>query len=314
MEPKISINNNIRAAIFLLAMGLCLSSFVSSPLALILGFVFVFLFGHPFEELNSKAVKILLKVAVVGLGFGMNITETLAAGKDGFLLTVSSIIFTLILGYVIGKKLKMEKRTSHLLSSGTAICGGSAIAAVAPVIDATEKDMSISLGVVFLLNSVALIIFPFLGGILELTQHQFGLWAAIAIHDTSSVVGAAHAYGDEALKIATTVKLARALWIIPLSFVSIYLFKGKGKSVKIPWFIFLFIIAILMNTYLTIPVSLTSGITSISKSLLVLTLFLIGAGLSIDKIKSAGIKPMVLGVSLWVAISVLSLLVIVGVY
>ena len=208
----------------------------------------------------------------------------------------------------------MEKRTSHLLSSGTAICGGSAIAAVAPVIDATEKDMSISLGVVFLLNSVALIIFPFLGGILELTQHQFGLWAAIAIHDTSSVVGAAYAFGDEALKIATTVKLARALWIIPLSFVSLYLFKGKGKSVKIPWFMFLFIIAILMNTYLVIPISLTSGITSISKSLLVLTLFLIGAGLSVEKIKSAGIKPMVLGVSLWVAISVLSLLVIVGVY
>lgn len=295
-------------------MGLCLSSFVSSPVALILGFVFVFLFGHPFEELNSKAVKILLKVAVVGLGFGMNITETLAAGKDGFLLTVSSIVFTLILGYIIGKKLNMEKRTSHLLSSGTAICGGSAIAAVAPVIDATEKDMSISLGVVFLLNSVALIIFPFLGGILELTQHQFGLWAAIAIHDTSSVVGAAYAYGDESLKIATTVKLARALWIIPLSFVSLYLFKGKGKSVKIPWFIFLFITAILMNTYLAIPISLTSGITSISKSLLVLTLFLIGAGLSVEKIKSAGVKPMVLGVSLWVAISVLSLVVIVGVY
>ena len=295
-------------------MGLCLSSFISSPLALILGFVFVFLFGHPFEELNSKAVKILLKVAVVGLGFSMNIIETLAAGKDGFLLTVSSIILTLILGYVIGKKLKMEKRTSHLLSSGTAICGGSAIAAVAPVIDATEKDMSISLGVVFLLNSVALIIFPFLGGILELTQHQFGLWAAIAIHDTSSVVGAAYAYGDEALKIATTVKLARALWIIPLSFVSLYLFKGKGKSVKIPWFIFLFIIAILINTYLALPISLTSGITSISKSLLVLTLFLIGAGLSVEKVKTAGIKPMVLGVSLWVAISVLSLLVIVGVY
>ncbi|MFN3195323.1 MAG: YeiH family protein [Chlorobiota bacterium] len=314
MKPKISINNNIRTALFLLVIGLCLSSFVSSPLALVLGFVFVFLFGHPFEELNSKAVKILLKMAVVGLGFGMNITETLAAGKDGFLITVSSIIFTLILGYMIGKKLKMEKRTSHLLSSGTAICGGSAIAAVAPVIDATEKDMSISLGVVFLLNSLALIIFPFLGEILELTQHQFGLWAAIAIHDTSSVVGAAYAYGDEALKIATTVKLARALWIIPLSFVSLYLFKGKGKSVKIPWFIFLFIIAILMNTYLVIPISLTSGITSISKSLLVLTLFLIGAGLSVEKIKSAGIKPMVLGVSLWVAISVLSLLVIVGVY
>lgn len=314
MKPKININKNIRTALFLLAMGLCLSSFVSSPAALVLGFVFVFLFGHPFEELNSKAVKILLKVAVVGLGFGMNITETLEAGKDGFLLTVSSIVFTLVLSYLIGRKLNMDKRTSHLLSSGTAICGGSAIAAVAPVINATEKDMSVSLGVVFLLNSLALIIFPFLGHFFELTQHQFGLWAAIAIHDTSSVVGAAYAYGNEALQIATTVKLARALWIIPLSFVSLYLFKGKGKSVKIPWFIFLFIVAILLNTYLAIPLELTSGITTTSKSLLVLTLFLIGAGLSIDKIKSAGIKPMVLGVSLWVAISVLSLVVIVSVY
>jgi len=314
MKPKININKNIRTALFLLDMGLCLSSFVSSPVALVLGFVFVFLFGHPFEELNSKAVKILLKVAVVGLGFGMNITETLEAGKDGFLLTVSSIVFTLVLGYFIGRKLNMDKRTSHLLSSGTAICGGSAIAAVAPVINATEKDMSVSLGVVFLLNSLALIIFPFLGHFFELTQHQFGLWAAIAIHDTSSVVGAAYAYGNEALQIATTVKLARALWIIPLSFVSLYLFKGKGKSVKIPWFIFLFIVAILLNTYLAIPLELTSGITTTSKSILVLTLFLIGAGLSVDKIKSAGIKPMVLGVSLWVAISVLSLLVIVSVY
>jgi len=314
MKPKLIINKNIRTVLFLLAMGLCLSSFVSSPVALVLGFVFVFLFGHPFEELNSKAVKILLKVAVVGLGFGMNITETLEAGKDGFLLTVSSIVFTLVLGYLIGRKLNMEKRTSHLLSSGTAICGGSAIAAVAPVINATEKDMSVSLGVVFLLNSLALIIFPFLGHFFELTQHQFGLWAAIAIHDTSSVVGAAYAYGNEALQIATTVKLARALWIIPLSFVSLYLFKGKGKSVKIPWFIFLFIVAILLNTYLAIPLELTSGITTTSKSILVLTLFLIGAGLSVDKIKSAGIKPMVLGVSLWIAISVLSLLVIVSVY
>jgi uncharacterized integral membrane protein (TIGR00698 family) len=283
-------------------------------MALVLGFVFVFLFGHPFEELNSKAVKILLKVAVVGLGFGMNITETLEAGKDGFLLTISSIVLTLVMGYLIGRKLNMDKRTSHLLSSGTAICGGSAIAAVAPVINATEKDMSVSLGVVFLLNSLALIIFPFLGSFFELTQHQFGLWAAIAIHDTSSVVGAAYAYGNEALQIATTVKLARALWIIPLSFVSLYLFKGKGKSVKIPWFIFLFIIAILLNTYLAIPLELTSGITNTSKSILVLTLFLIGAGLSVDKIKSAGIKSIVLGVSLWVAISVLSLLVIVSVY
>lgn len=311
---KYNINPNIQKTIFIVAVILCLSSFVSSPVALVGGFLFVYLFGHPFPEINSKAVSLLLKVAVVGLGFGMNITQALAAGKDGFLLTVFSIIFTLVLGYLIGKKLGMEKRTSHLLSSGTAICGGSAIAAVAPVINATEKDMSVSLGVVFLLNSVALVLFPVLGHLLSLDQHQFGLWSAIAIHDTSSVVGAAYSFGEEALRVATTVKLARALWIIPLSIVSLYLFKGKGKSIKIPWFILLFVIAILMNTYIPIPKILTNSITTASKSLLVLTLFLIGAGLSIEKIKSAGWKPMILGLSLWMAISVVSLFVIVNLY
>jgi len=314
MTNKFELNPILQKSIFIIVVLLCLSSLVSSPVALVGGFLFVYLFGHPFPELNSKAVGLLLKIAVVGLGFGMNITETLEAGQDGFLLTVFSIIFTLVLGYFIGKKLKMEKRTSHLLSSGTAICGGSAIAAVAPVINANEKDMSVSLGVVFLLNSVALVLFPVLGHLFELSQHQFGLWSAIAIHDTSSVVGAAYAFGDEALRIATTVKLARALWIIPLSLVSLYLFKGKGKSIKIPWFIFLFIVAILLNTYLPIPELITGSITTSAKSLLVLTLFLIGAGLSVEKIKSAGWKPMILGLSLWVAISVTSLLVIVSVY
>lgn len=313
MIAKYKIDSTLQKTIFIVAVLLCLSTFISSPIALVGGFLFVYLFGHPFPELNGKAVSLFLKVAVVGLGFGMNITETLEAGQDGFLLTVGSIVFTLVLGYFIGQKLGMEKRTSHLLSSGTAICGGSAIAAVAPVINATEKDMSVSLGVVFLLNSVALVLFPVLGHLLSLDQHQFGLWSAIAIHDTSSVVGAAYVYGDEALRIATTVKLARALWIIPLSLVSLYLFKGKGKSIKIPWFIFLFIVAILLNTYLPIPELLTSGITTSAKSLLVLTLFLIGAGLSVEKIKSAGWKPMILGLSLWVAISVVSLLVIVNV-
>lgn len=314
MKSKFNVGPTLQKAIFIIAMLLCLSTFVSSPVALVGGFILVFLFGHPFTELNHKAVNLLLKVAVVGLGFGMNITETLEAGQDGFLLTVFSIVFTLVLGYFIGKNLEMGKRTSHLLSSGTAICGGSAIAAVAPVINADEKDMSVSLGVVFLLNSIALVLFPIFGHLLDLTQHQFGLWSAIAIHDTSSVVGAAYAFGDEALRIATTVKLARALWIIPLSLVSLYLFKGKGKSVKIPWFIFLFIIAILLKTYFPIPSFISNGIVSVSKSLLVLTLFLIGAGLSVEKIRSAGWKPMILGLSLWVAISVTSLLVIVSVY
>lgn len=298
--------------LFIIAMALCISGYVSSPVALVGGFLFTYFLGHPFLNLNGKAVKWLLKIAVVGLGFGMNLMETLNAGKDGFLLTVFSITVTLVLGFFLGKMLKMDKKESHLISSGTAICGGSAIAAVAPVINAQEKDMSISLGVVFLLNSIALIVFPPMGHLLDLTQHQFGLWCAIAIHDTSSVVGAAYTFGEEALKVATTVKLARALWIIPLSIVSVFLFKGKGKSISIPYFIFLFIVAIILNTYLPIPEVITTSITSISKSLLVLTLFLIGAGLSIDKIKSAGWKPMILGISLWVFISISSILAIIA--
>ena len=303
-------NETLIKVLFIICMVLCILGYVSSPIALVGGFLFSYFLGHPFITLNSKAVNWLLKIAVVGLGFGMNLKETLAAGKDGFLLTIFSISLTLVLGYFLGRLLKMNRKSSHLISSGTAICGGSAIAAVSPVINASEKDISISLGVIFLLNSIALIVFPPLGHLFGLSQHQFGLWCAIAIHDTSSVVGAAYTFGEEALKVATTVKLARALWIIPLSLLSVFLFKGKGKSVKIPYFIFLFIVAIILNSYLPIPEVLTQGITSISKSLLVLTLFLIGAGLSMDKIKSAGWKPMILGFSLWIFISIASILVI----
>jgi len=312
MNEKANRKETLVKVLFILCMVLCILGYVSSPVALVGGFLFSYFLGHPFLTLNSKSVNWLLKVAVVGLGFGMNLRETMAAGKDGFMLTVFSIFATLILGYFLGKLLKMNRKGSHLISSGTAICGGSAIAAVAPVIDASEKDISISLGVIFLLNSIALIVFPPLGHFFGLSQHEFGLWCAIAIHDTSSVVGAAYTFGEEALKVATTVKLARALWIIPLSLLSVFLFKGKGKSVKIPYFIFLFILAILLNSYLAIPEVITGSITNISKSLLILTLFLIGAGLSLDKIKSAGWKPMILGVSLWIFISISALLAIVS--
>lgn len=275
-----------------------------------MGFLFSVFIGHPFLAFNKKAINWLLKIAVVGLGFGMNIQKTLSVSQDGFYLTISSILFTLVIGWLLGKYLKLHKHSTHLISSGTAICGGSAIAAISPILKASEKNISVSLGVVFLLNSIALIIFPPIGGILNLSQYEFGMWAAIAIHDTSSVVGAAHAYGSEALEVATTVKLARALWIIPLSFLTAFLFKSPNSSVKIPWFIFLFIGAILLNSFLPIPDLITNAITKISKSFLVLTLFLIGAGLSTKRLKEAGWKPMVLGTSLWVMISVLSLVVI----
>jgi len=293
--------------VFILTTILCLFTFVGAPIALISGFVFVFLFGHPFLRYNAKAVNWLLKIAVVGLGFGMNLKETLSVGKEGLSLTIVSIVLVLILGYLIGKFLKMQRKTMHLVSTGTAICGGSAIAAVAPIINASEKEISISLGVIFLLNSIALLVFPSIGHFFNLTEHQFGLWSAVAIHDTSSVVGAAADYGDEALKVATTVKLSRALWIIPLSIFSIFLFKGKSKKVKIPWFILLFIAAIILNSYVDLPEMITSSITVSSKSLLVLTLFLVGAGLSIENIKSSGWKPMLLGVSLWITVSAVSL-------
>lgn len=295
---------------FIVAVFTCLLSLVNSPTALIGGFVFSYFLGHPFSDLNGKAVNWLLKIAVVGLGFGMNFHETIKVGKEGFGITVATIFLTLILGFLIGYLLKMSRKTSHLISSGTAICGGSAIAAVAPVIDASEKDIAVSLGVVFLLNSIALLIFPTIGHFLQLSQADFGLWSAVAIHDTSSVVGAAHTYGDEALKVATTVKLARALWIFPVALISLFLFRGKNKKIKFPWFIFLFIGAILINSFFPLPTFMTTSITSVSKSFLILTLFLIGAGLSVEKIKSAGWKPIILGLSLWVIISIISLLAI----
>ena len=235
----------------------------------------------------------------------MNVHSALQAGKDGFWLTICSITITLVLGYFVGKALKLDRKMAHLTATGTAICGGSAIAAVAPAVEADEKQVSMSLGVVFLLNSIALVVFPVLGHLLNLTEHQFGLWSAIAIHDTSSVVGAASAYGEEALKVATTVKLARALWIIPVSLLSVFLFKSKGKKVSIPWFILLFVVAMLFNSYCQL--SFNDLIFKVSKSLLVATLFLIGASLSIDSIKEVGLKPLALGVILWVVISALSL-------
>ena len=298
---------------FILAIVLCATPYVSAPIALVGGFLFTLFFGHPFEKLNHKATNLLLKASVVGLGFGMNLDSALAAGRDGFWLTVCSITLVLTLGYFIGKRLGMPRRTSHLVASGTAICGGSAIAAVAPAVNASEKEMSVSLGVVFLLNAIALVVFPFIGHLLGLTQHQFGLWSAIAIHDTSSVVGAASAYGDEALMVATTVKLARALWIIPISLLSAVLFKSSGKKISIPWFIFFFILAMLANTYLPFVSTFGPAINSISKTALVVTLFLIGAGLSVEKIKSVGWKPLIVGIVLWVIVSVLSLVALVNI-
>lgn len=294
-------------AVFIIAAILCLTSFVSSPIALLMGFLLTNLLYNPFPNLSRQIVKWLLKLSVIGLGFGMDLNKSLEVGKEGFLLTIITISSTLILGYFIGKVLKLDKVISYLIASGTAICGGSAIAAVSAVIKAKEKEISIALGVVFFLNALAIFVFPLLGHQLDLSQKDFGLWSAIAIHDTSSVVGAALAYGEEALDIAVTVKLSRALWIIPLSIFSMFLFKGKANSIKIPWFILLFVIAVIANSYLNLPDWMSFSIPQISKQLLILTLFLVGAGLTFTSIKESGAKPIILGVSLWVIISIVSL-------
>lgn len=296
--------------LFFIMIIVCLVGWISPPIALLAGFLFAELIGHPFLQLNSKATAQLLKICVVCLGFGINLTTAIEAGKSGFLFTVATIVITILLGYIIGRVLKINKPTTHLISSGTAICGGSAIAAVAPVINASDRDISVSLGIVFVLNAVALFLFPILGHALQLTQHEFGLWAAIAIHDTSSVVGAATTFGEEALQTATVVKLARALWIIPLAIVTAFVFRTKGKSIKIPWFILWFVLAIIINSYVNEISTITPHVVAAAKKGLVLTLFLIGAGLSIKKIKEVGWKPLLLGMILWFVISLVSLLVI----
>jgi uncharacterized integral membrane protein (TIGR00698 family) len=240
----------------------------------------------------------------------MNVNSAMKAGKEGILFTVFSIIGTLMIGFIMGKFLKIEKKTSYLISAGTAICGGSAIAAISPVIKAEEKEISVALGTIFILNSLALIIFPFVGHSLNISQSQFGLWCAIAIHDTSSVVGAASKYGPVALEIATTVKLARALWIIPVAFFSTIIFKNKNGKIKIPYFIGLFILAMILNTYIPFVQQYNHYLTGIAKAGLTLTLFLIGCGLNRKVLKSVGLKPLIQGVVLWAIISLTSLWVI----
>lgn len=283
---------------------------ITAPLALLLGLVFAFVFKNPCPKFNKKTSKYLLQVAVVCLGFNMNLQESLKSGSEGMLFTVVSVVGVMALGVLVGYWLNINRKTAYLISSGTAICGGSAIAAVGPVVNANENEMAVSLGVIFILNSVALFIFPPLGHLLDMTQQQFGTWAAIAIHDTSSVVGAGEAYGEEALQLATLIKLTRALWIIPLAFVTMFIFRDKTAKISIPWFIFIFVLAMVVNTYVPLPEWFVSAMVWIAKRGMVVTLFLIGASLSLASIKSVGIRPLLQAVVLWVVISVASLFVV----
>ena len=290
--------------LFLALAVLSFSPLVSPPIALLFGILFVNIFGKVLE--TDTFVKKLLQYSIIGLGFGINLNTAIEAGSQGFLFTVSTIALVMIFGLLLAKILKIDKTIAQLISAGTAICGGSAIAAVAPILKANSKQTSVALGIVFVLNAVALFIFPEIGHFFNLSQNQFGIWSAIAIHDTSSVVGAASKYGNEALQIATTVKLARALWIIPLAFLISIFTKSEGK-IKIPYFIGFFVLAILAGTYLPFLQNFNSIISEISRDTLKVALFLIGAGLSLQNLKNIGIKPLLLGIILWIFISSISL-------
>ena len=286
-----------------------LSSWVTPPVVLFIGLVFALLCGQPYPTFNKNVSKKLLQYSVIGLGFGMNLQASLASGKEGMLFTIISVVGTLLIGMFIGCKiLKLNRNTSYLISSGTAICGGSAIAAVGPIIKAKDTDMSMALATVFILNAIGLFLFPILGHWLGMSQQDFGTWAAIAIHDTSSVVGAGAAYGEEALQVATTIKLTRALWIIPLALVTSVIFRSEGKKISIPWFILFFIVAMLINTYLLADFpQIGKFIAGIARKGLIITMFFIGASLSVDVIKSVGIRPLLQGILLWIIISAASL-------
>lgn len=288
------------------------ASWLTPPVVLFIGLVFGLFVGQPYPVFNKKMSKYLLQYSVVGLGFGMNLTDAIATGKEGMIFTIISVFGTLIVGWFIGRKLlKVEKNTSYLISTGTAICGGSAIATVGPIINAKDEEMTVSLATVFILNAIALFIFPVIGQWIGLNQTDFGTWAAIAIHDTSSVVGAGAAYGEEALQVATTVKLTRALWIIVVAFITMFIFKTKGKKITLPLFILFFILAMVINTYLLCRyewgISLGNGINDISRKCLTLTMFFIGASLTKKTIRAVGVKSLMQGVILWVFISVITL-------
>ncbi|HWW13906.1 MAG TPA: putative sulfate exporter family transporter [Candidatus Dormibacteraeota bacterium] len=292
--------------IFLLCLLVSASGFVSPPLALAMGLVFGLVFPHPYGNQAKKSSKFLLQASVVGLGFGMNLHQVVQAGRSGFVYTMLGISFALLAGMGLGTLLGVQPVPAFLISTGTAICGGSAIAAVGPITQASDEEMAVALGTVFVLNSVALVIFPAIGAALKLTQSQFGLWAALAIHDTSSVVGAAAKYGAEALAIATTVKLARALWIVPLSIGTAVVCGAKAK-IQWPWFIGLFCLAAVCNTYLPAGAHTYSIAVKVAKIGLTATLFLIGSGISLETIKQVGYRALLQGIILWFLVSVGSL-------
>jgi uncharacterized integral membrane protein (TIGR00698 family) len=296
----------VRPAIFILIFIACFTGFISPPVALTLGILFGLILTNPLPQESRTGARWLLQLSVVALGFGMDLHEVLKAGRNGFVYTALGIGFSFLVGLSLAKLFKVGGNSGYLITTGTAICGGSAIAAVGPILNADAEEMAISLGTVFVLNSVALLIFPPLGHLLRLSQTQFGLWAALAIHDTSSVVGAASKYGAEALIIGTTVKLARALWIVPLALVTAAVKHSKSK-IQIPWFIVFFCLAAVLNTYIPAYSGYFHWLFEGGRLGLTATLFLIGAGISRETLRQVGWRPMALGVVLWLIVGTLSL-------
>lgn len=295
--------------VFFVGFILAASGLLSPPLALTAGLLYGLTFIHPYQLDARRLSKFLLQASVVGLGFGMNLIEVIKVGRSGFLYTACSITIAMLLGLALGRWLQVARTSAFLITAGTAICGGSAIAAVGPITNATEEEMAVSLGTVFVLNSIALLLFPAIGWALHLSQTQFGLWSALAIHDTSSVVGATAKYGAVALAVGTTVKLARALWIVPMSVMTAVLKKSKA-SIQWPWFIGLFCLAAMANTYLPSFDFAYPALSHLGKLGLTVTLYLIGTGLSKATFRQVGVRPLVQGVLLWAIVAIGSLMLI----
>lgn len=287
--------------LFFVGLILAASGLVSPSLALLGGLVYGLAIAHPFHVESKSLARFLLQASVVALGFGMNLHEVVRAGRSGFFYTALSITAAMLLGLGLGYLMHVGKKASFLISAGTAICGGSAIAAVGPIAEASGEEMAVSLGTVFILNSVALLLFPMIGFAFHMTQTQFGIWSALAIHDTSSVVGATAKYGPTALAVGTTVKLARALWIVPLSMVTAVILKSKARM-QWPWFILFFCLAAMLNTLVPAFNPAFAVLSHLGRIGLNVTLFLIGTGLNKETLKKVGVRPLLQGLTLWVIV------------
>lgn len=292
--------------LFFIGIILAASGILSPPFALAAGLAYGLLVTHGYHMDAKRLSRFLLQASVVCLGFGMNLADVVRVGRSGFAYTAIGITFAMLLGTALAFLLRVRRVSAFLISAGTAICGGSAIAALAPVINASQEALAVSMGTVFVLNSVALFIFPAIGHALHLSQPQFGLWAALAIHDTSSVVGAAARYGTVALGIATTVKLARALWIVPLS-IGAAAFRRSQARIQLPWFILLFCAAAALGSWIPLLHTQFLAVANLGRLGLAVTLFLIGTGITRDTVREVGARPMIQGILLWAVVSCVSL-------